>query len=181
MTLPRSLCAIVFTALLLSSACRRHPHRDEPFRRTKVDDGQKAKLVDAVSHLRAEFNTGTCEFIYDEASAHFRSQDPKEWRRECALLKEELGSWRSFQVKVAEKWSEREPIVCVIGTAEFEKQVQQIGIVWTLEHNGVQLISIFMREHDDQEWMEIPSRPGLIRRPWVDPPSAKSPDNSVAL
>jgi hypothetical protein len=172
--------ALIFAACLTVSGCRDHRHRDEPFR-GKVDDAQRAQLDDAVSHLRGEFNAGTCELVYDEASAHVRSQDPKEWRRECALLKQELGSWRSFQVKVEQKWSEQEPIVCVIGNAAFEKYVQQIGMVWTLGNKGAKLFSLFVRENLDREWMEIPSRPSLIRHPWIEPPAAESLKNNVAL
>ncbi len=45
MTLPRTFVAAILFASLILPACRRHPHRDEPFRRTKVDDGQKAPSV----------------------------------------------------------------------------------------------------------------------------------------
>lgn len=163
-----------FTAIsfasLLPLACQIH--------RPGMSEIQKRQALDAMKHLQAEFNTRNCELIYEEAGAHFRSQDPMDWGRECALLKDELGSWRSFQVSDAERWPNREATFCIFASADFESQSKQLAVAWTFNERGAELFFIAV-QLDEKHWKNLPSGPNLIGGPWIDPPPAKTPGSVV--
>lgn len=164
--------AICFAALLSSLACQRvHP---------EMSAIQKAQAFDAMKHFQAEFNTNNCALIYEEAASPFRSQDPREWTRECALLKEELGFWKTFQVNGAKRWPDRSSTFFLFADAEFDRQNKSIAVAWTLDGAGAHLASVAFRE-DQRRWKTTPEPAQLIRGPWIDPPRAKSPKSKIAL
>jgi hypothetical protein len=170
----------LFAAFVLLPACHRHPRVDSAGF-AEPDAAQQARALEAVAHLQAEFNTGNCQLVFEEASPHFRAQDPKEWRRECALMKDEMGAWRNFEVKFAQMWPDRQRLVCVVGLAVFERETEQVGAVWMLEDNGARLYLLMMRKHDGQAWTSIPRPLQRNPGPWIDPPPAKSPRSGVSL
>jgi hypothetical protein len=167
----RSALAAILLTSLFPLACHT--------RRSEMTEIQKSQALDAMKHLQAEFNTRNCELIYQEAGAHFRSQDPMDWRRECALLTEEMGPWRSFQVRDVQRWPRSEPAFCIFATADFQNQSKELAIVWTFSRKGAELFSIAV-QRDEQHWKNIPAAPELNRGPWIDPPPTKTP-GSVTL
>jgi hypothetical protein len=179
MPLPRVAGAIIFVGSLLLPAGHRHsrPGDDVPW--VVLDDRQKALTSSAVSHLRDEFNRGACQSIYEEAGVGFRFQTSEEWRRECEMLKNELGSWKSFEVKITEGFAkhDHDVFVLIFGVAEFEKANQQVEVNWILNDKGAEMQWIGLRLRDDQIWMQIPDR---SRHRWIDPPPPKLPKDSLA-
>jgi hypothetical protein len=87
---------LIAAAFVLSAACNRV---------------RRAPDVDSVQHLQAQFNTGLCDAIYAEAGANFQRQSLMEWRRQCVLLKTQLGAWKTFQLKDRRKLSIDGPLV----------------------------------------------------------------------
>jgi hypothetical protein len=173
--MPRALALIVLASLLLPG-CHRHPRIDDGYSEMSLDDAQQTLTLTAISRLQNEFNHGACQSIYDEAGAGFRSQTSEEWLRECALLQNELGSWKSFQAKDTFGFGTRELIVLVVGLAEFEKENQQVEINWILTDKTSGFHSIRFRKSEGQDWMEFPRvRPS---RKWQDPP-IKLPQNGI--
>ncbi len=166
----------LFAACLLLPTCHRRPPADEPLEHMRVDDGQKARAIDATNQFREIFNNSDCLPIYDKAAANFRTQDSQDWERECERLKE-LGSWRSFQITDTERCAAPEVVVCVIGPAEFEKGQTEIGIAWLLGKDGARLFWLAIKE-DEWHWRQIPPIPFGHR--WIDPPRMKSPKDSLA-
>jgi hypothetical protein len=176
MVLPRASCTIIFAASLLSLGCRRHHRHEVDEVDVPLSDAQKAVVIAATNHLQDQLNRGACQSIYDESSTGFHSQTPKDWLRECTMLQSELGAWNSFQPKYTDGNGERVLVVLVYGQAEFEKEKQQVEINWILNEKGAQLLMLGLRRRDDEQWIQIPPRPGRS----IDPPPIKSPQTPAA-
>jgi hypothetical protein len=142
-----------------------------------MSETQKFLALDAMKHLQAELNTGNCDLIFEEASQNFRQQGAAEWRRECRLIKYDLGAWRSFQVHDAENLSGNEDIFILSASADFEKQNTNIRAVWTFD-GQIAKLSLLAFEQDNHRWKHIPNQVILNGSPWVGPPA---PSNGVIL
>jgi hypothetical protein len=171
--MPRTLGAIILASLLLP-ACHRHPPVEDPSEYMKVEEWQKAQAIDAANGLREVFNNSACEPIYTAAAAHFRSQNSVEWTRECERLKKDLGTWRSFQITYTGRCALPGVVVCVGGTAEFEKGHSQIDLAWLLNTDGAQLFWLALKKGDGR-WLQLPPRPFLYRL--IDPMPIKAIQN----
>jgi hypothetical protein len=157
--------------------CRHHRDRagfEEP------DPAQRALALTAATHFQAEFNAGLYQLAYDEASPHFRLEDSMEWRRQCALLKDELGAWKSFASADTELWSNKEPIVAVVGVAQFERDQRQLATVWTLENGEAYLFHFAVRKSADAIWTQFPVIL-RFRGPMIDPPMKPTGRDSASL
>jgi hypothetical protein len=142
------------TLFFAFAACQRHSRSESSLENWKVEPWQKTLAVDAANHLREVFNHGTCQQIYTDASAYFRSQDSLKWGRECELLKKKIGSWRAFDNPDAQRCARPEVVVCIGQT--------DIDIAFLLTNTGPQLYWIAVRE-DERHWKQIPPRPFLYR------------------
>jgi hypothetical protein len=175
--MPRSLSAIVLAGGLLS-ACHR-PTPGDLLDHMKVDERQKARALDVVNNLREAFNGGSCQPIYIDAAGYFKAEELEDWLADCRSLKNELGSWRSFELKSVARCGKPEFVVCLTGSAEFEKQRTEVRIAVQLNAGGDQLHSLSIQD-GERHWTGAPhwSSPG--RSPLGDPPRKKSPKDGLA-
>jgi hypothetical protein len=163
----------IFLVGVLLPACRR-ARLNNPLENVKVEGWQTAQAVDAVSRLREGFNNSSCEPIYTAAAAKFRTQDAREWTTECDKLKQQLGSWRSFQITGTQRCAMPQVVVCVGGPAEFEKGRADIDTAWLLTKSGPKLFWIAVKENE-RHWKLIPPTPLLHRL--IDPLPIKAIQN----
>ncbi len=183
MGLARATGTIVFTACVLLPACNHDPTPSELLQNRKVDEKQKARAVEAANDFRQSFNSGACRPIYDRAAAYFRSEESEDWLHDCQRLRKELGSWRDFRVVLTRRCGKPDVVICLAGSADFEKQTTEVGIDIVLDGDRALLRSLSIRD-GDQHWTQIPRLPLPFpqwRRRWIDPPPAKSPEHGVAL
>lgn len=151
------LSVVAGIVLLASFACR------APRAEMKVEEWQRTQAESAATRLREVFNTAACQPIYNAAAEYFRiGQDPREWSVECEQLKQQLGSWQSFEVTQTQRWLMPGMVVSVRGSAGFERGKRQIDVAWLLTRTGPQLFWIAIQQ-DEQHWKQIPKRPLLHR------------------
>lgn len=180
MKLPRVVGATVFLVCLLSAACaRNHPSPGELLDHAKVDAAQQARAVAVVNHLREDFNGEACPSIYYAAAGFFQSEELGDWLEDCRQMKHELGSWRSFTFESAIKCGKPELVVCLIGSAEFEKERIGVRIAVQLSADGDQLHTLSI-DGRGRRWMQSPHWPYPTRRPWTDPPPKRTPKEGLA-
>ena len=169
----RCFWAAIVAASLMCSGCRRqHPHEDA--HSFPLNDGQKALVASAMTHLQDQLSRHGCQSIYEDAGAGFRSQTAKNWLRDCERIEDDLGAWRDFQVEYQGYMSgigARDLIVFVYGPAVFEKGNTQVEANFLVKEKGAQLITLSFRE-GGREWLIAPPRaPRLIDPPmrgWID-------------
>lgn len=167
------LPAIVLATVFVISSCG---HRDRRVTRESVESmavnkTQMIAAVKAVDHLRATFNTGSCESIYNEASPMFREQSSLQWTDQCEALRKSKGDWKNFKFEWAQRCGTPQLLVCVIGYADFATESREMSVIWLLDGQSAKLESIELRQ-DDQHWSKIPD-PRLLPRELhrlVDPP-----------
>jgi hypothetical protein len=172
--------ANLFAACLLFPACHRHPTPEDLLENVPADAGQQAQALEATDNFRVSFNTGACQPIYDQASRDFRSQDSEDWLRDCHRLRQQLGSWRNFKLKFAQRYGKHEVFVFVVGSAEFERQTTEVSLNVVLVGDKAYLRSFSVKD-GDRHWTHSPPLQWNDHRRWADPPPPKSPENGIAL
>ena len=134
---PAQVLRFSAAALLLLTACR----RSNPLHQTELPVGEKQQIIalHGTEKLREQWNSGSCEALYEQASAFFRSQSLPDWLSQCEQLQENLGGWQSFVSQKAtmcgESGKSTRIIVCLDGVALFEKDRFKLEIGWMLENS----------------------------------------------
>ncbi len=129
--------------------------------------GREIFAVEALNALRDSFNAASCQSIYDQATAFFRTQASEQWIDQCNGLQLDLGSWQSFRVQGVQRCGSPEVIVCVGGVAGFSKDEKEMKVALRLDHGHAQLAWLRLRQSQNV-WVEIPPR--LQHRRFQDPP-----------
>jgi hypothetical protein len=172
---PRVSGTLVSIAFLFTAACHDRAARDQLD--IPVDEGQRTLAVDAVNRLRDAFNTGSCQSIYQQATAFFRAEPLGEWMGHCRELKETLGSWQSFSASTAVRCGggPSEIIVCVGGAAGFAKDNTKVDVAWRLDDGRTQLMWItLMPSHGARVQIPPMQLPGRFWDPPPPRPSSRS-------
>ena len=171
MSKPRLSGTLVSIAFLLMAACYSHDRPGRDALGTPVDEGQRTLAVDAVNGLRDAFNNGSCQSIYEQAAASFRTQSLPQWMSQCRELNEKLGSWQSFGVSRAVRYGGRrsDVVVYVGGVARFAKESTELKVAWLLKNGHTQLMRISLRQNQGT-WVQIPPMQLPPGRFWDPPP-----------
>jgi hypothetical protein len=163
----RATATFVAVLLVLGTACTGDRRTAQTPVDMPVDAPQRILALDAVNALRDSFNTASCQSIYDQAAAFFRTQASEQWIGQCNGLQEGLGSWQSFRVQGFQRCGSPEVIVCVGGVAGFSKDEKEMKVALRLDHGHAQLAWLRLRQSQNV-WVEIPPR--LQHRRFQDPP-----------
>jgi hypothetical protein len=169
MAQPRVAGTISSIAFLFMVACNSNDRAGTDFFDIPVAEGQRTLAADAVNRLRDAFNSGSCQFIYEQAGALFRAQPLGGWMSQCRELRETLGSWQTFSASSARRCGggPSEVVVCVRGTAGFVKGTKEVDVAWVLDNERTQLMWISLRQNEGT-WVQMP--PSRQRRIFDTPP-----------
>jgi len=128
-----------------------------------VSREQQTLAIDEARKFREGFNKGACQAIYDEAWEPFRHQPQQDWMSQCAELRGQLGLWRSLDVRSAITCGPR--VICLDGTAAFEKASYDLELAWTFR-DGRPRLFWWVLEGGGQRTQIPPATP----RNLMDPP-----------
>jgi hypothetical protein len=130
---------------------------------------QRARALKVVNKVRGAFNDGGCRPIYSDAAGYFKAEEFEDWLDDCRNLKNEWGSWKSFELKSASKCGKPEFVVCLTGLGDFEKERTEVRI------------AVQLNADRDRHWTQSPHWSSPARYPLSDPPPRKSPKDGLLV
>jgi len=97
-----------------------------------------------VSKLQADWNHGECASIHDESDGYFRRNQLRDkWLGQCTELQNQLGTWKSFQIRNGVTWPVGSiGMVWVEGIAEFEDGQHIVRVDFQLDDNSAKLFHL---------------------------------------
>jgi len=123
---------------------------------------QRRSAAEGVVRLQAAWNRGACEEIFDNADGYFRRNQVRDNRlRQCAELRQQLGSWHSFQVKQTVTWPVGPVgIVWASGTADFDHGTHPFRADFNMKSSTARLWN--MRLELEDRVVQIPGFSGRL-------------------
>jgi hypothetical protein len=144
---------VVCLFLLLAGCSRNRP----PL--LGVNASQRALITQSTDQLRAAFNQGACQDIYDRADAVFRlAQDPEAWMTQCEQMRKTLGAWQRFEPQLRGKFGIPLTVVAS-GPAVFGAGDYRVVATWHLNSGRAQLFSLFLKGGGFQMRIPPPATP----------------------
>jgi hypothetical protein len=156
------------TALLFLAACQKSNRLNKEMG-APVDKARQTIALQSTEQLRAQWNGGACQVVYEQAAAHFRSQSLQDWLSQCAYLREKFGIWQSFISQEAITCGGPASIVCLDGIAVFGKERYEVIIAWTMETRQPRLLYLSLGQNEKAIETIPPPRQHLFDPP---PPSS---------
>ncbi len=166
------LLSVSFCAVFFFLACNRGSPTPTALLRKPIEASQRALAVKGVQKLRADWNDGACQSIYEQAALHFRTQKAEEWLEKCWQLHKDLGAWQSFTPLNAVRCGAPELVVCLPGSGVFAQGRKRLELAWRLQNKRPALFWLILQQ-DDDHWLQIPDQQDKLR--FADPPQNSLP------
>jgi hypothetical protein len=123
---------------------------------------------EAAAKLRALFNRGACQSIYDQVPLLPASRLP-DWNAQCHDAHRKLGEWSSVEAVSVSDCASGGRLVCVEGTAVFANGVRHSEMIWWVDEGKPRLLQWSLA--GEGEVIQLPANP----RPATDPPPLAPP------
>jgi len=140
-----------------------------------VSKQEEALALNGANKLRELFNKGECQTIFDHAAFAGGSYSQKSWLDDCTQLHEDMGEWSSFDPSSAITCGGPERIVCIDGSAQFEKGSHSLELGWLLSSAGARLLFLVVQGTNGP--IQIPP----MQQRLVDPPPWRNDKDVAAM
>lgn len=124
---------------------------------------QKSLAITASQRFQQLYNAGSCQQIYDDASAYFQRHETRtRWLKDCEEVRKRFGSWLAFTPGSNNSWLIGSVgIVWVRGAARFENGAAEVRLDWDLEKDHPALNNVLIESGGEQ--ISIPGFSGEVR------------------